>query len=154
MHGTSPRGWAHALALTANTAGAVYTYLQCVFGDPGRVPPGYAPDAEACGPLAEVKRKGGGARFCGKCRAHKPPRAHHCRTCRRCVTRMDHHCKRVGRRGEGGGGCGGSGGSGAPAACSDRAGPGRSQKKKTTARYTNNCVGAGNLPSGRKVVLT
>ncbi|KAL2754956.1 hypothetical protein ACRALDRAFT_2107939 [Sodiomyces alcalophilus JCM 7366] len=32
------------------------------------------------------------ARWCRKCNAPKPPRAHHCRTCARCIPRMDHHC--------------------------------------------------------------
>lgn len=31
-------------------------------------------------------------RWCKKCRAPKPPRAHHCRHCARCVPKMDHHC--------------------------------------------------------------
>lgn len=30
----------------------------------------------------------GEVRFCQKCGRHKPPRAHHCRVCRRCVLRM------------------------------------------------------------------
>ena len=34
----------------------------------------------------------GGTRFCKKCQARKPDRAHHCSTCRRCVLKMDHHC--------------------------------------------------------------
>ncbi|PYH85174.1 zf-DHHC-domain-containing protein [Aspergillus uvarum CBS 121591] len=34
----------------------------------------------------------GGGRWCRKCEAYKPPRAHHCRTCQRCVPKMDHHC--------------------------------------------------------------
>eukprot|EP01012_Entosiphon_sulcatum_P019331 TRINITY_DN24178_c0_g1_i1.p1 TRINITY_DN24178_c0_g1~~TRINITY_DN24178_c0_g1_i1.p1 ORF type:complete len:286 (+),score=42.09 TRINITY_DN24178_c0_g1_i1:104-961(+) len=32
------------------------------------------------------------SRFCQVCLQPKPPRAHHCSTCRRCVLRMDHHC--------------------------------------------------------------
>ena len=32
--------------------------------------------------------QGGEARYCQKCRAYKPPRAHHCRVCQRCVLRM------------------------------------------------------------------
>jgi len=30
--------------------------------------------------------------ICGRCEAYRPPRAHHCRICRRCVRKMDHHC--------------------------------------------------------------
>ncbi|NXT59494.1 ZDHC3 Palmitoyltransferase, partial [Pluvianellus socialis] len=29
---------------------------------------------------------------CDRCEAYRPPRAHHCRVCHRCVRRMDHHC--------------------------------------------------------------
>lgn len=29
---------------------------------------------------------------CARCETYRPPRAHHCRVCRRCVRRMDHHC--------------------------------------------------------------
>jgi hypothetical protein len=36
--------------------------------------------------------QGGTPRFCQKCIRPKPPRAHHCRVCKRCVLRMDHHC--------------------------------------------------------------
>ncbi|EEE55657.1 hypothetical protein OsJ_04050 [Oryza sativa Japonica Group] len=35
---------------------------------------------------------GGDLRYCQKCSHYKPPRAHHCRVCKRCVLRMDHHC--------------------------------------------------------------
>lgn len=35
-----------------------------------------------------------GAKYveCNKCKLPKPERAHHCKTCNRCVLRMDHHC--------------------------------------------------------------
>ncbi|ONK76911.1 uncharacterized protein A4U43_C02F1170 [Asparagus officinalis] len=36
--------------------------------------------------------RGGDLRYCQKCSHYKPPRAHHCRVCKRCVLRMDHHC--------------------------------------------------------------
>jgi palmitoyltransferase ZDHHC3/7/25 len=29
---------------------------------------------------------------CTRCEAYRPPRAHHCRICKRCIKRMDHHC--------------------------------------------------------------
>lgn len=29
---------------------------------------------------------------CTRCETYRPPRAHHCRICKRCVRRMDHHC--------------------------------------------------------------
>lgn len=29
---------------------------------------------------------------CTRCETYRPPRAHHCRICRRCIRRMDHHC--------------------------------------------------------------
>ncbi|CAJ0552118.1 Ff.00g060970.m01.CDS01 [Fusarium sp. VM40] len=37
-------------------------------------------------------KSNGEFRFCKKCQARKPDRAHHCSTCRRCVLKMDHHC--------------------------------------------------------------
>lgn len=58
----------------------------------GRVPPGWQPDAEKQQAVQQVKRRGGGARYCKKCAAYKPPRTHHCRRCGCCVLRMDHHC--------------------------------------------------------------
>lgn len=35
-------------------------------------------------------------RFCWKCKAIRPPRAHHCSKCETCHLRMDHHCYWVG----------------------------------------------------------
>ncbi|KAK6620157.1 hypothetical protein RUM43_011769 [Polyplax serrata] len=29
---------------------------------------------------------------CARCETYRPPRAHHCRVCKRCIRRMDHHC--------------------------------------------------------------
>ncbi|KDR19695.1 palmitoyltransferase ZDHHC7 [Zootermopsis nevadensis] len=29
---------------------------------------------------------------CTRCETYRPPRAHHCRICNRCIRRMDHHC--------------------------------------------------------------
>ncbi|CAB3408904.1 unnamed protein product [Caenorhabditis bovis] len=30
--------------------------------------------------------------MCTRCQSFRPPRAHHCRICKRCVRKMDHHC--------------------------------------------------------------
>lgn len=30
--------------------------------------------------------------FCYKCNCFKPPRAHHCSVCAKCIQKMDHHC--------------------------------------------------------------
>ncbi|KAJ7199299.1 hypothetical protein O6H91_04G009800 [Diphasiastrum complanatum] len=69
------------------------SYGLAVLRDPGQVPASYMPEIEDSDTvLHEVKRKGGDLRYCQKCRHYKPPRAHHCRVCKRCVLRMDHHC--------------------------------------------------------------
>ncbi|XP_059428211.1 probable protein S-acyltransferase 16 isoform X2 [Corylus avellana] len=89
----SSPGIFNAVVFTAIALICVFTYAVAVFTDPGRVPSDYAPDIEdAENPIHEIKRKGGDLRFCQKCSQNKPPRAHHCRVCRRCVLRMDHHC--------------------------------------------------------------
>mmetsp|Transcript_22673 Transcript_22673/g.29449 ORF Transcript_22673/g.29449 Transcript_22673/m.29449 type:complete len:286 (+) Transcript_22673:83-940(+) len=31
-------------------------------------------------------------RWCRRCKGYKPPRAHHCSICMRCIIKMDHHC--------------------------------------------------------------
>eukprot|EP00250_Pteridium_aquilinum_P007129 c16913_g1_i1 orf=252-1130(+) len=85
----SASGLLNALLFTCLTLMALFSYLLAIFRDPGRVPHSYMPDVED---HHEVKRKGGDLRYCQKCAFYKPPRAHHCRVCKRCVLRMDHHC--------------------------------------------------------------
>ncbi|XP_022641799.1 probable protein S-acyltransferase 16 isoform X2 [Vigna radiata var. radiata] len=89
----SSPGIMNALVFTALSAVCSITYRAAITTDPGRVPATYIPDVEdAESPIHEIKRKGGDLRYCQKCSHYKPPRAHHCRVCKRCVLRMDHHC--------------------------------------------------------------
>ncbi|KAL2667606.1 hypothetical protein AAZV13_01G077900 [Glycine max] len=90
----SSPGIMNAAVFSALAAACALTYRAAISTDPGRVPATYMPDVEdAESPIHEIKRKqGGDLRYCQKCSHYKPPRAHHCRVCKRCVLRMDHHC--------------------------------------------------------------
>ncbi|KAL8629100.1 hypothetical protein Q9189_005198 [Teloschistes chrysophthalmus] len=93
--------------LTSSVGIVLYTllnwsYTTAVFTDPGSPLttiantgyshlPTHEPSAHPDLPAFTVKSSGE-ARFCKKCQARKPDRAHHCSTCGRCVLKMDHHC--------------------------------------------------------------
>ncbi|KAI1191908.1 palmitoyltransferase PFA3 [Nemania serpens] len=73
-----------------------WSYTTAVFTDPGSttnsmgystLPTVATPDATSF-----TVKSNGELRFCKKCQARKPDRAHHCSTCQRCVLKMDHHC--------------------------------------------------------------
>ena len=76
-----------------------WSYTTAVFTDPGSTLhssgysdlPTYETPSQQDLPSFTVKSTGE-ARFCKKCQARKPDRAHHCSTCKRCVLKMDHHC--------------------------------------------------------------
>lgn len=93
----------------------LWSYLACFLAQPGHVPPGWHPfqDSEAAAAelavwerLAQEQEQrrqyqwdgdAGRAcvnrpRYCRKCQAWKPPRAHHDSMTGRCVLRMDHYC--------------------------------------------------------------
>ena len=63
---------------------ALLSFFITMLTDPGTVPSSAKPltNADATNPMC----------WCSLCKAFKPPRAHHCKTCRRCVVKMDHHC--------------------------------------------------------------
>ncbi|KAG9242098.1 DHHC palmitoyltransferase-domain-containing protein [Calycina marina] len=75
-----------------------WSYTTAVFTSPGTTTssmgysslPTYVTTTSAA-PGLTVKANGE-TRFCKKCQASKPDRAHHCSTCRTCVLKMDHHC--------------------------------------------------------------
>ncbi|XP_028783467.1 probable protein S-acyltransferase 16 [Neltuma alba] len=90
---SSSPGIMNAIVFTALAIMCIFNYATAILTDPGWVPSAYMPDIEDVeSPIHEIKRKGGDLRYCQKCSHYKPPRAHHCRVCRRCVLRMDHHC--------------------------------------------------------------
>ncbi|KAH8102412.1 zf-DHHC-domain-containing protein [Cristinia sonorae] len=68
-----------------------WNYYLCVVTDPGSVPKHWKPDTQDEEGY-EVKKLTRGPRYCRTCESYKPPRAHHCSQCKRCVLRMDHHC--------------------------------------------------------------
>ncbi|KAI9758634.1 MAG: hypothetical protein M4579_002945 [Chaenotheca gracillima] len=74
-----------------------WSYTTAVFTDPGsplELKSGYShlPTLEPRSSAVFTVKSTGDARFCKKCQAKKPDRAHHCSTCQRCVLKMDHHC--------------------------------------------------------------
>lgn len=84
----------------------LWAYFMTAFSEPGRVPTGWHPFATAEEEEAARAEALGGVvaslslgdlqalrpRFCRKCRAWKPERAHHCSVMGRCVLKMDHFC--------------------------------------------------------------
>ncbi|KAL1882990.1 hypothetical protein VTK73DRAFT_512 [Phialemonium thermophilum] len=73
-----------------------WSYTTAVFTPPGSTTnnDGYSTLPTHAPPTATsfTVKSNGEIRFCKKCQARKPDRAHHCSTCRRCVLKMDHHC--------------------------------------------------------------
>jgi ribosomal protein L40E len=70
----------------------VVSHLRAVLSDPGTVPlPKTSIDFSDLH-AGQKMSKDNGWTVCMKCETYRPPRAHHCRICRRCIRRMDHHC--------------------------------------------------------------
>ncbi|KAI1496535.1 DHHC palmitoyltransferase-domain-containing protein [Biscogniauxia marginata] len=73
-----------------------WCYTTAVFTSPGSTTndSGYSTLPTVAPPRATsfTVKSTGELRFCKKCQARKPDRAHHCSTCQRCVLKMDHHC--------------------------------------------------------------
>ncbi|XP_061921247.1 zf-DHHC domain-containing protein [Entelurus aequoreus] len=70
-------------------------HSKAVFSDPGVVPlPETALDfSDFRSQSSRISDRGcEGWTVCSRCETYRPPRAHHCRVCQRCIRRMDHHC--------------------------------------------------------------
>ena len=72
------------------------SHLKAVCSDPGVVP---LPQTRM--DFSDMHTAGSGTddcdelddwTVCTRCETYRPPRAHHCRICKRCIRRMDHHC--------------------------------------------------------------
>lgn len=61
----------------------LYFWVASMLKDPGR------PSTTSAHSYSEDAAS---TRWCKICEGSKPPRAHHCRVCGRCVLKMDHHC--------------------------------------------------------------
>ncbi|KAK3793222.1 hypothetical protein RRG08_014322 [Elysia crispata] len=71
----------------------IVAHLRAVLSDPGIVPiPKTSMDFSDMHSGEGPRKTSDGWTVCMKCETYRPPRAHHCRVCRRCIRRMDHHC--------------------------------------------------------------
>lgn len=72
------------LVFNALVASIWLSYARACTTDPGRIPLDWKPDkAEDANSTSPSHRSRPRQRYCRKCNAFKPPRAHHCRVCRR-----------------------------------------------------------------------
>ena len=91
-------GLFHILAFNTVVLMLFSSHARAVFSDPGIVPlPQNRMDFsdfhdEAGEPLTQNQPPDEDWTICTRCEMYRPPRAHHCRICRRCIRRMDHHC--------------------------------------------------------------
>jgi len=77
--------WIITLIFTLSLVYSVWVYWKCSLSDPGFLP------EDLKQPEFEFKEEYNIT--CKRCKdAWKPPRAYHCKTCKRCVFKMDHHC--------------------------------------------------------------
>ncbi|XP_037960111.1 palmitoyltransferase ZDHHC3-like [Teleopsis dalmanni] len=71
------------------------SHLKAVLSDPGTVPlPANRLDFSDLHTTGKNNGANGHNEWtvCTRCETYRPPRAHHCRICKRCIRRMDHHC--------------------------------------------------------------
>ena len=107
-------GLVNFVAFNTTACLAMLSHVRAMMTDPGAVPREALPLPDEEG-LLENGRAGGAValeegkhplpsdgagisprqrvrKFCRRCNAFKPARAHHCSICKRCIIKMDHHC--------------------------------------------------------------
>ncbi|KAE8588824.1 hypothetical protein XENTR_v10022761 [Xenopus tropicalis] len=85
----------HAVGFNLMVVMLLACHTRAVFSDPGTVPlPDTAIDFSDLRSGTPRKNDTGNEDWtvCNRCETYRPPRAHHCRICHRCIRRMDHHC--------------------------------------------------------------
>lgn len=89
--GSSLWGLTHLTLYTCLTVLSLASHGTAMFTNPGAVPQDAQPlPADAA--LLEAKGGWRKRRFCGRCKAFKPARAHHDSVTGRCVVKLDHYC--------------------------------------------------------------
>jgi ribosomal protein L40E len=84
------KGWVLVTFLVMQVAVGLFLWSYYLASrGPGFVPPGWTPSVSEEGRKLRPEAK---ESWCAKCNSLRPPRAHHCRYCRRCVLLQDHHC--------------------------------------------------------------
>lgn len=69
----------YSIVYTAFFLLSLFSHVRCMTQNPGAVPRI---------PITEEMT----VKACQRCQSQKPIDAHHCRTCQRCIIRLDHHC--------------------------------------------------------------
>jgi len=93
-------GSLHAILFNAMSIVAIYSHFAAMTTDPGAVPRECMPlpddvqelDYERAAAESQQQQRAPYRKFCNRCKAFKPLRAHHCSVCNRCIIKMDHHC--------------------------------------------------------------
>jgi hypothetical protein len=86
--GYSLPGWFAIAAYEGLIALICAAYIRAATTDPGSVPKNSANIEDVYPADIWLPKR----RVCEKCVCIKPPRAHHCSVCGRCINKMDHHC--------------------------------------------------------------
>jgi DHHC palmitoyltransferase len=76
-----------AISYSTICALALASHAKTTFTDPGSIPQAAVPRTMDTRPSKRAMHA-----MCSHCQTYKPPLAHHCRICNRCISRMDHHC--------------------------------------------------------------